>query len=421
MAGGLLRGLERGYNLVERHKESEFRRQRLSDIDARNEQRYADSQKRLADIDSRNEQRYQDSQKRYSLMDKRNEDRYQDTLDYREQQQAAAKENRDWQKSRTERNDQWKQDQQMMGAGWDYFMQNGDISPEHKEMFERNAGYSPMTFMKPEYREKVKFLDKRVNEIVKSGKLSEANSPDVINAFNEIYSDRIKRSVGEFDSVRGTNIKDVNFHGFIPVGEKGDVTFALKVDYENGDSSVQAMSKGRSADPKDPPEVMSPQELIQTMKAKTVMADMMERPDYWSGIGRKMGAGSRGGSSSDKTEAAYRKELSAIERDLANQKAKIMSSDDHMDDESRSAAVERVEQVFSQRRKAIDESYGIKPKEKKQTGAAEQSPDTSKLKSKLDGYSPDNVIQKIMESNKGMTKDQAIKAAVSQGYLSNVE
>ena len=294
-------------------------------------------------------------------MDKRNESRYQDTLKYREQQQQNTKEYRDWQKSRAELDDQWKQDQQMFGPAWDYFMQNGKVAPEHEAMFERNKGYDPRTFSDENFRGKVKTLNTKLEQALSTGQLAQVNQPEFTGLVNEVFADRIKRSVGEFDSVRGTNIKDVNFAGFIPVdekqGKKGGVTFALKVDYENGDSSIQPMSMGRSADPNDPPEVFTPEQLIGAFQTKGMMADMIERPDYWNTAGRKMGAGSRGGSS-DKTQQAHRKEIAAIERDLANQKAKIMASDDFHDDESRSAAIARVEQVFGDRKNAINENYG---------------------------------------------------------------
>jgi len=364
MGAAIIDGAMRGFNMMERHN-------------ARKQ-----NQQRLSMLDERNENRYQKQQERFASIDEKSDNRYQDQLEYRDKTADATKEYRGWQVKKQEADTEWTKDQKMMGVGWDYFRANGQIAPEHEEMFKRNPGYSPTSFADPAKRQQVKMLNTKMKQTIESGQLNQVNSPDTVQLFNSVFEDKIKKSVGESDPSRGTTIKDVNFHGFVPVGDKGEVSFALKVDYENGESSIKPMSQGRSADPKDPPLVMQPKDLIGTIRAKMMMADMIERPEYWDKMGASIAGRKQGKSTNQqgKSELAYRKEEAVIQRDLTNAVAKLQS-DPNMMDEDRNAAITRVTQTYEQRKNALAESYGItKPEEQMgeteilESGKASSSP-----------------------------------------------
>ncbi|GGI85826.1 hypothetical protein GCM10007978_24370 [Shewanella hanedai] len=399
MGSALVDGAMSGFNMMERHQQRKNNNERLAMLDERDDQRYQDRQGRLSDLD------------------KRDNERYQNTVDYRNQTAAETKSHRDWQKSARENSEQWAKDQKMMGPGWDYFRANGQVSPEHKEMFSRNPGYDPRTFVNPEARQKVKLLGEKLESVMTSGQMTKVNEPETIELFDQVFKDKFSSSVGKFDHVIGASIEDVSFAGFVPTNSKdGSVSFALKVQYDNGKSEIKPMTQGRSTDKDDPVLQMKPDELVATIRGKMMMADMIERPEYWDQMGQSMSGRKQSGQTQsqqqqNKTEANYRKEQAMIARDETNAIAKI-ESDSGMMEEDRLDAIKRVQATYKQRAQALDQSYGI---ESSEDGGG------SEYQSGVDGLSVEDVVEKFMQANEGMTKEQALKVAMDKGHITNAK
>jgi hypothetical protein len=133
----------------------------------------------------------------------------------------------------------------------------------------------------------------------------------------------------------------------------------------------------------------TPKELVHTIKTRAMMADMIERPEYWDKMGSQMGAnfGNRGGSS--KTD--YQEKLGALQDDMTKAFAKIQSDSGlGASDEERQQAVERVKNIYLQRIGQLNKAYGIKgedaPKEKdpKAGASSGNNDDAEKAKAKED-------------------------------------
>jgi hypothetical protein len=364
MSNAIINGAQAGFNMMDRH--------------------YArlDNKNRLARLDEQNESRYQESQARLEQADQRNDERYKDTLDYREKQMQsqddyrkqtteATKEYRDWQQKKQEKDTVWAQDQKALGVGWEYFRANGRIAPEHEEMFQRNKGYDPRTFQNPEARNKVKALNAKLGEVINSGKMSQVNEPETVALFDQVFSDKFSASVGECDDAAKSKISAVNFAGFVPTDSKdGSVSLALKVTYENGMSTIKPMTQGRSTDKDDPVMQMKPDELIGAIQAKMMMADMIERPEYWDKMGESVGQSllsRRSGSqtsSEDRQLTQYRKEKSSLEKEL--RKAKSEANEKYLEGDELTAYLKPINDAISD----LDSQYGItKPEVESKSGS----------------------------------------------------
>ncbi len=360
MGSAIVDGFERGFNMMERHNSRVGRDQRLSRLEKQNEERYQDSQARLSDLDKKNEDRYNASQLRLSDLDKKDDARYQDTVKYREDTQKATEEFRGWQQQQQEKNSAWAQDQQLIGVGWDYFRENGQVSPEHEEMFQRNKGYDPRTFQNPEMRQQVKALNSNLGDAVKSGDLSKINSPENVTLFNSVFKDKFSSSIGTVDPLSGKKIRDVDFAGFVPTEDEDfTVSFALKVTYEDGTTIVKPKTQGGTTEQGDPVLKLKPQEIIGAVQAKMMMADMIERPDYWDKMGASIGGSlskqrgsSKGGQ--DAEAAQYQKERSKLSTEL--RKAQMDAAKEYMDGEQLTAYLKPITDAIN----ALDAQFGHK-------------------------------------------------------------
>lgn len=403
----LVSGFERGFNMMERHKNNQHRRERADRLDAENAQRHAASQARLSDIDKKNEQRYQAQQARLTQLDKRNEQRDSNTQAYRQ-----------WQMNQQKNTQQWAKDRDLFGPAWQYFRENGQVAPEHDEMFKRNPGYDPRTFQSPEYRAKVKRLGDKVQEVMAADNMEIANSPDTINAFNEVFKPSFARSIGEVDKATGATITDVNVAGLVPTNN--GLSFALKVDYDNGESQIKPMTQGRTSEPDDPVLTMQPKELVQTIKAKMMMADMIERPDYWDKMGMNVGQRMTAKQSSpkvDKHKATYLKELSDIEQDLTNALAKIETSLDSHEPERKAEAIAKVTSLYQARKASVSKAYGYDEPATNEQSTSKAS--QVKYTSTVPKHDAEQLIKMFMDRNKGLSKDAAIALAKAQGYITD--
>tara|TARA_R110000822_G_scaffold58228_6_gene145769 strand:- start:10654 stop:11844 length:1191 start_codon:yes stop_codon:yes gene_type:complete len=360
MAGAFVDGALKGFEMMERHQARKDNKARLADMDKRNDQRYQDGLDRQSQLDNeRVQNREQDIKWRESQAQSAN--------DYRNETLEANKQQRQWQQNFQSQQAQWQKDQQAIPVAWQSFRETGQVPEDLNDVLSRNKGMDPRTYMKPEYREAVKGLSTKLDTVIKSGNMAEANSPETIKLFNGVFKDKISSSVGQYDETVKSKIASVDFAGFVPAErEDGSVALALQVTYENGTKEIKPMTKGRTSEGEDPVMTYTPKELVSTIKTRAMMADMIERPEYWDKMGTEVAANFGRRSAQQKEapqEAEYRKARVKIVEDESSALAEIeynygkpeKGSDEEAD---KKKAIAAVRSQFEQRKNKLGEIYG---------------------------------------------------------------
>ncbi len=419
MAGAFVDGALKGFEMMERHQARKDNKARLADMDKRNDQRYQDSLERQAQLDEeRKDNREQDVAYRKSQAKA--------TADYRNSTLEANQQQRQWQQNYQTQQGQWQKDQPAIPLAWQSFRETGQVPEDLNDVLSRNKGMDPRTYLKPEYREAVKGLSTKLDTVIKSGNMAEANSSDTIKLFDSVFGDKIKASVGQYDETEKSKIASVDFAGFVPAERKdGSVALALQVTYENGAKKIKPMTKGRTSEGDDPVMTYTPKELVGTIKARAMMADMIERPEYWDKMGTEVAANFGRRSAQQKEapqESEYRKARVKIIEDESSALAEIEYTYGEpkkgSDDEAlKKKAIAAVRSQFEQRKNKLGEIYGKKAIE--EPPEAGNGKNKAKYISKIDGVDASGVIKKFMEANKNLTEQQATQIAIQQGYLSN--
>lgn len=416
MAGAFVDGALKGFEMMERHQARKDGKARLSSMDERNEERYRESIERQNRMDEeRRENRESDVTWRESQAESTN--------NYRSDALTANKEQAKWQQNYKNQQAQWQQDQQAIPVAWQSFRETGQVPEELSDVLERNKGMDPRTYMNPQYRAEVKGLGEKLDNVIKSGNMAEANSPETLNLFNNVFKDKISQSVGQFDEKVNSKIASVDFAGFVPAErEDGSVALALKVTYANGAQEIKPMTKGRSSDGDDPVMTYTPKELVHTIKTRAMMADMMERPEYWDKMGAEVAANFGRGTKASAGKGGdngYQKQLNSIQDEMTKALAKIEGGSDldYLDDGGREEAKNRVKKLYQDRIEQLQESYGTSSSSKPTN--PNQKNESVKYISKIDGVDAKGVISKFMEANKNLSEQQATQIAIQQGYLSN--
>ncbi len=419
MAGAFVDGALKGFEMMERHQARKDNKARLADMDKRNDQRYQDSLERQAQLDEeRKDNREQDVAYRKSQAKA--------TADYRNSTLEANQQQRQWQQNYQTQQGQWQKDQPAIPLAWQSFRETGQVPEDLNDVLSRNKGMDPRTYLKPEYREAVKGLSTKLDTVIKSGNMAEANSSDTIKLFDSVFGDKIKASVGQYDETEKSKIASVDFAGFVPAERKdGSVALALQVTYENGAKEIKPMTKGRTSEGDDPVMTYTPKELVGTIKARAMMADMIERPEYWDKMGAEVAANFGRRSAQQKEapqESEYRKARVKIIEDESSALAEIEYTYGEpkkgSDDEAlKKKAIAAVRSQFEQRKNKLGEIYGKKAIE--EPPEAGNGKNKAKYISKIDGVDASGVIKKFMEANKNLTEQQATQIAIQQGYLSN--
>lgn len=424
MAGAFVDGALKGFNMMERHQERLDNKARLADLDAFEKKKYNDQQGRLADIDKQKAmQREQDVAFRNKEFD--SDQKYRaDTLSNIDRNFEENQKNSLWKQNFVEREDQFKKDQQVIPIAWQSFRQTGQIPDDLSDVLARNKGMDPRTYLKQEYRESVKGLNQTLDEVVKTGDLKLANNPTTVKLFNDVFGDKIQSSVGQYDPELKATIDDVRFGGFVPTEMKdGSVALLLNVTYKNDKGETfteqKPMTKGRTSEGDDPVMTYSPKELIGTIKTRAMMADMMERPEYWDKMGAQVGAsfGQRSQAKEAPKEAEYRK----AKVQLLEAKAKALSDIESgkgstmpLTGEAKAQALAGVEAQFSNQLKQLESIYGSP-----ESASGANKGKRTKYISKVEGVDAKGVIAKFMEANKNLSEQQATQIAIQKGYLSN--
>ncbi len=419
MAGAFVDGALKGFEMMERHQARKDNKARLADMDKRNDQRYQDGLDRQSQLDNeRVQNREQDIKWRESQAQSAN--------DYRNETLEANKQQRQWQQNFQSQQAQWQKDQQAIPVAWQSFRETGQVPEDLNDVLSRNKGMDPRTYMKPEYREAVKGLSTKLDTVIKSGNMAEANSTETIKLFNGVFKDKINSSVGQYDETVKSKIASVDFAGFVPAErEDGSVALALQVTYENGAKEIKPMTKGRTSEGDDPVMTYTPKELVSTIKTRAMMADMIERPEYWDKMGTEVAANFGRRSAQQKEapqESEYRKARVKIIEDESSALAEIeynygKPEKDSSEEADKKEAIAAVRSQFEQRKNKLGEIYGKKAIE--EPPEAGNGKNKAKYISKIDGVDASGVINKFMEANKNLTEQQATQIAIQQGYLSN--
>ncbi|ALS32686.1 hypothetical protein PTRA_a1477 [Pseudoalteromonas translucida KMM 520] len=416
MAGAFVDGALKGFEMMERHQARKDDKARLSIMDERNEERYRESIERQNRMD-------EESRKNRESDVTWRESQAESTNNYRNDALTANKEQTKWQQNYKNQQAQWQKDQQAIPVAWQSFRETGQVPEELSDVLERNKGMDPRTYMNPQYRAEVKGLGEKLDNVIKSGNMAEANSPETLNLFNNVFKDKISQSVGQFDEKVNSKIASVDFAGFVPAErEDGSVALALKVTYANGSQEIKPMTKGRSSDGDDPVMTYTPKELVNTIKTRAMMADMMERPEYWDKMGAEVAANFGRGTKASAGKGGdngYQKQLNSIQDEMTKALAKIEGGSDldYLDDGGREEAKNRVKKLYQERIEQLQQSYGTSSSSKPTN--SNQTNESVKYISKIDGVDAKGVISKFMEANKNLSEQQATQIAIQQGYLSN--
>lgn len=372
MAGAFVDGALKGFNMMERHQSRQFNEQRLSDLDKRNEERYQQGQMRLADLDKqRKAERAEDVAFRNQQAKQNNEHRnatLRSMNDYRNKSLEQRAAETTWQQNYQTQQDNWKKDQPVISMAWQAFRDTGKIPEDLEPVMQRNKAMDPRTYAKPEARENIKMFDSFLGEVAKTGKVSELNSPKSIELTNAAFSDKLNSTIGRYNESVKSKVANNKIVRYVPLSDKGEPArfgFEIEVTYENGMKEIKPMTKGRTSEPDDPVMTYTPKELFGTVKARAMMADMMERPEYYDRLGKQlnanMGIGTRSSGRSKSPKDEYRKQLSSIQDEMTKALAKIEGGSDldYLEDGGREQAINRVRALYQQRIDQLNSSYGI--------------------------------------------------------------
>ncbi|MCG9708202.1 hypothetical protein L1D46_05230 [Pseudoalteromonas sp. Isolate3] len=400
MAGAFVDGALKGFNMMERHQSRQFNEQRLSDLDKRNEERYQQGQMRLADLDKqrkteraedvafRNQQAKQNNQHQNATLRSMN--------DYRNKSLEQRAAETTWQQNYQTQQDTWKKDQPVISMAWQAFRDTGKIPEDLEPVMQRNKAMDPRTYAKPEARENIKMFDSFLGEVAKTGKVSELNSPKSIELTNAAFSDKLNSTIGQYNESVKSKVANNKIVRYVPLSDKGEPArfgFEIEVTYENGMKEIKPMTKGRTSEPDDPVMTYTPKELFGTVKARAMMADMMERPEYYDRLGKQlnanMGIGTRTSSRSKSPKDEYRKQLNSIQDEMTKALAKIEGGSDldYLEDGGREQAINRVRDLYQQRIDQLNSSYGI---DSNQHGEQENIANKS-----IDNLSDDELLKQL--------------------------
>ena len=412
MGSPLLDGFERGFNMMERHNARIGRDKRLADLDQQNESRYQDGQARLAEIDNRDNSRYEDSLERQKVNEKNTADYRLNMLSENQKRTEAQQEQYQWQRNKSEEQQQWGLVAPQLQNIHEQYFETGSMPEQAAKFFSDNpqyADYSPESFRDPEYVKSAKALKSKTTEIFQSGKLHEFKDPSYIELFNGAFKSKVKQGVGEVDLIRNAKVIDKSVAQLIPT-RNGKVSIGLEVTYQkdNGEkyTEIQPMTHGRTSEDSDPVTEWDLKELMSAIDVRASMADLAKNGEqYRNKSGKVLGAlkSQSNARSNNKAQETYRKERSSLEKEL--RKAQQTAMKDMPEGEEKEKFLKPIQDALTR----LDKEYGVK---------TETIEEASKYKSTLEGLDVDSIIERFQKANSSMSKEQALAAAIKQGYIS---
>ncbi len=115
-------------------------------------------------------------------------------------------------------------------------------------------------------------LDRMGRNILQTGDIAQANSPEFLNTFNKAFDREISTGEGQVDSVTGKVVKNKTVTQFQPVGNGKFVT-EVQMEYEDGTlSEPRPVTLFRSSDPNDPVTAEDPDAMIQMVLGRAEVA-----------------------------------------------------------------------------------------------------------------------------------------------------
>lgn len=359
MAGAFVDGALKGFEMMERHQARKDNKARLADLDKRNEQRYQDGLERQAMLDKeRKNNREQDVAYR--------DQQAADTKAYREQAREDTNSYRQWQQNYQTQQANWKNDQPAIAMAWQAWRDTGKIPKELEPVMQRNKTMDPRTYLKPEARENIKTFKSFLGEVAETGDIAQLNSPRSLELTNLAFGDKINSTVGQYNENVKSKVASNKIVNYVPLSEKGEPPrfgFEIEVTYENGMKERKPMTKGRTSSPEDPVMTYTPRELFGTVSTRAMMADMIERPEYWDKMGAEVAANfGRGTKASSSRGNDYQKQLNSIQDEMTKALAKIEGGSDldYLEDGGREAAKKRVKDLYQSRINQLQNAYGVK-------------------------------------------------------------
>ncbi len=416
MGAPLLDGFERGFNMMERHNARIGRDKRLSELDQRDESRYQDGQARLADIDKQNESRYQDGLSRQTANDENTAKYRQSMLGANQDRTENQQQHYQWQKNKADEQQQWGLVAPQLQNIHEQYFETGAMPEQAAKFFSDNpqyADYSPESFRDPEYVKSAKALKAKTTEIFEGGKLHQFKDPEYIALFNGAFKSKIQQGVGEDDLIRNAKVMSKRVAQLIPTRD-GKVSIGLEVTYQkdNGETftEIQPMTHGRTSEDNDPVTEWGLKELMSAIDVRASMADLaLNGDEYRNKSGKVLGAlkSKSNAKGESKAAIAYRKERSSLEKEL--RKAQQTAMKDMLEGEEKEAFLKPINDALTQ----LNKEYGVED-----SGSEDSGSEDPKYKSTLEGHDVDSVIERFQKANSNMSKEQALAAAIKQGYIS---
>ena len=266
---GLASGIQAGFGMA-----------RQVGMDRQNQQRY--EQEQLA-----KQQAIQTEQARYDQQFERDNTRYMTEQERLAAQDAAtAKYRGDTLAAQTARTtlEQTKFDREQLKEAGKFYMGSA-LLPDFKVDAEleaqlQEAGLSrflPSQQIDAENLTTLNNLDRMGREILQTGEIGRANSPEFLNTFNKAFDREISTGEGQVDSVTGKVVKNKTVTQFRDMGNGKFVT-EVQMEYEDGTlSEPRPVTLFRSSDPNDPVTAEDPDAMIRMVLGRAEVARRIDQ------------------------------------------------------------------------------------------------------------------------------------------------
>jgi hypothetical protein len=284
MGSAIVDGFKDGFQMMEQHEDREFKRKRLSDIDAQNALQVAKRDKqREEDIQYRNEQ-FKYNKERNAKSDELDSKQKNSLLNLSETRNKAA----NWQLEQQKEQKAWGIIAPQLPNIHEQFMETGELSEQAKSFFSEHPeynDYNPETYLNEDYRKTVDELHALTQEAFTKKTPQLINSTKYLELFNGAFNSKVRQGIGEFNHVLNAKVTNKRVAKLIPT-ESGKVTIGLEVTYQkpNGESftELQPMTKGRTSDSDDVVQQFDMRELFAGLETRKRMAELVNNKDHYS-------------------------------------------------------------------------------------------------------------------------------------------
>lgn len=296
MSSALVNGFKDGFQMMEQHKNNEFRRERLSDLDAQNALQAAKRDKqRDEDVQYRNDQ-FEYRKERDLKSDEVNANTTKLNNEHRTSLIDLAKtrkEKANWELNQQKEQKAWGIIAPQLPNIHEQFMETGKLTEQAKAFFSEHPeynDYNPETYLDDNYRKNVDELHALTQKAFESKQPQLINSPQYLELFNGAFNSKVRQGIGEFDHVLNAKVTNKRVAKLIPT-DKGKVTIGLEVTYQkpNGETftEIQPMTKGRTSDSDDVVQQFDMRELFAGLETRKRMAELVNNKDHYAQKSKK--------------------------------------------------------------------------------------------------------------------------------------